>query len=213
MRRFALLGGLCLSLGLLLASNAPALSLPAPKVGTPHQAHSGPAVRALALTGNRGALRLLAAPTTDCVGADDPRASNTVQETAMYCLLNYARQTAGLPKLNDYRKLDGSAANKSADILRCNEFSHEACGRDFLYWFRRAGYLNARCWWAGENLAWGSGSLGSARSIMKAWLHSPSHRANMLSADYNETGISLRVGGLSGSSDAHVWVNHFGRHC
>jgi uncharacterized protein YkwD len=216
MRRFALLGALCLSLGLLLASNASAFTLPGPIVGTPDAAHGGDAhasLRARAISGNRGALRLLAAPTTDCVGADDPRASNAVQETAMFCLLNYARQQAGLPKLNDYRKLGGSAANKAADILRCNEFSHEACGRDFLYWFRRAGYLTSRCWWAGENLAWGTGSLGSARSIMKAWLHSPSHRANMLSSDYAETGISLRNGSLSGSSDAHVWVNHFGRHC
>ena len=198
---------------MLLASNAPAFSLQAPKLGTPDSAHAGPNVRSLAMSGERRVLRLLAAPTTDCVGADDPRAASAVQEQAMLCLLNYARQQAGLAKLDDSRKLDGSAANKAADILRCNSFSHEACGRDFLYWFRRAGYLNARCWWAGENLAWGTGSLGSARSIMKAWLHSPSHRANMLSSNYRETGISLRTGGLSGSSDAHVWVNHFGRTC
>jgi uncharacterized protein YkwD len=202
-----------MSIGLLLASNAPALPTPAVQLSAPDQAHAGPSVRGRALTGNRAALRVLTAPANDCVGADDPSASFPDQEAAMVCLLDYAREQAGLPKLNDYRKLDGSAASKAADILRCNDFSHEACGRDFLFWFRRAGYLSTRCWWAGENLAWGTGSLGSARSIMKAWLRSPSHRANMLSADYDQTGISLRAGGLSGSSDAHVWVNHFGRHC
>lgn len=213
MRRIATLGVLCFSIGLVLASNAPAVGQSGPAVGRPDFAHSGPNVRALALDGNPAALRVLAAPTTTCVGTEDQNASIAVQEAGMVCLLNYARQQAGLPSLTDSRKLDGSAANKAADILRCNQFSHEACGRDFLYWFRRTGYLSSGCWWAGENLAWASGSLGSARSVMKSWLRSPTHRANLLGSEYNQFGISLRVGGLSGSSDAHVWVNHFGRHC
>jgi uncharacterized protein YkwD len=176
-------------------------------------ARPAPRVRALALAGNPTALRVLSAPTTMCVGADDPDANTALQESAMGCLVNYARQQAGVGRINDLAKLDGSAANKGGDILRCNQFSHEACGRDFLYWFRRAGYLSGRCWWVGENLAWGTGSLGSARAIMKAWLHSPEHRANLLSTQYSQYGISLRVGSLSGASSAHVWVNHFGRHC
>ena len=131
----------------------------------------------------------------------------------MKCLVNGARQQAGLSLLSDNQKLDNSADNKASDILRCNIFSHEACGRDFLYWFRRAGYTDARCWWAGENLAWGTGDLGSPRSIFNAWMHSPPHRANILGREFDEDGISLRVGALSGSDDAHVWVNHFGHRC
>ena len=49
--------------------------------------------------------------------------------------------------------------------------------------------------------------------MIKAWLRSPAHRANILSSDYSEFGIALRVGALSGNCDAHLWVNHFGRHC
>ena len=131
----------------------------------------------------------------------------------MGCLVNYARQQAGVGRLGDLPRLDGSADNKASDMLRCNQFSHEACGRDFMYWIRRAGYLSGSCWWVGENLAWGTGNLGSARSIMKAWLHSSEHRANLLSNNFSQFGISLRVGSLSGSSGAHVWVNHFGGHC
>jgi uncharacterized protein YkwD len=192
--------------GLALAESAAALSTSAVVQG-------GPNVRALALDGNPVALRVLKAPDSTCTGEEDPNAPIAIQEAAMGCLVNYARQQAGLPRVNDFRKLDTSASNKAGDILRCNQFSHEACGRDFLHWFRRAGYLNSRCWWAGENLAWGTGTLGSARSVLKSWLRSPSHRANLLGSDYNQFGISLRVGGLSGSPDAHVWVNHFGRRC
>jgi uncharacterized protein YkwD len=213
MRRIAILGVLAISLVLVLAGNAPALGTSGPIIGTSDVAHAGPNVRARALAGDSAALRVLSAPATNCAGADDLSASVATQEAAMECLVNFARQQAGLPRFTDSRKLDGSAANKAADILRCNQFSHEACGRDFLYWFRRAGYLSARCWWAGENLAWGTGSLGTARSVMKAWLRSPSHRANMLGSEFSDSGVSLRTGGLSGSSDAHVWVNHFGRQC
>jgi uncharacterized protein YkwD len=213
MRRFVLLGALCSSLGLALASNSLALGPAGPVLEAADVAHAGPSVRDRALDGNAAALRVLAAPSGTCVGGDDPDASAAVQVTAMECMVNFARQQAGLPRLGDTRKLDSSAASKAADILRCNDFSHEACGRDFLYWFRRVGYVGGRCWWAGENLAWGTGSLGTARAVVKAWLRSPSHRANMLSSEYSDFGISLRVGSLSGASEAHVWVNHFGRHC
>ena len=203
---------LSLTLGLLLASSAPAF-MRGHGIGAAEAAKAGPQVRERALAGNPAALRVLSAPSTTCVGADDPNASVALQEAAMGCLLNYARQQAGVGRINELGKLDGSATNKGSDILRCNQFSHEACGREFVYWMRRAGYLSGRCWWVGENLAWGTGSLGSARSIMKAWLHSAEHRANLLSSNFSQYGISLRVGSLSGASEAHVWVNHFGRHC
>jgi uncharacterized protein YkwD len=200
MRRIALLGGLCASIVLSLAGGSLALGPAAAGASNPE-------------TPRDSAARVLKGKESACVGADDPAAPVPVQEAAMECLVNNARREAGLPKLSDSQKLDGAAGNKAADILRCNEFSHQACGRDFLFWFRRSGYLNSRCWWAAENLAMGTGRLGSARSMLKAWLRSPGHRANLLSSSYNQTGISLRVGGFSGSTDAHVWVNHFGRQC
>ena len=52
-------------------------------------------------------------------------------------------------------------------FLRCQEFDHQACGRDTFYWTRRSGYASG-CWGAGEKIAWGSGSLGSVRAIMSA---------------------------------------------
>lgn len=207
MKRFAFSAGLSFLIVLAVAGNAPAVDTFAVAY------NNGSTLRTLALAGNTPALNRLAAPTTTCAGADDPTAAIAVQENAMECLVNFARRQAGLPGLDNSRKLDGSADNKAGDILRCDQFSHEACGRDFLFWFRRAGYLRNQCWYAGENLAWGTGELGSAREIMKAWLHSPSHRANLLGSEYSQFGISLRIGGLEGNPDAHIWVNHFGRRC
>jgi uncharacterized protein YkwD len=206
MRRTAILGVFCVLGVLALGSSASALATKASKA-------SGHKLRARALAGNHRALRLLAAPGDTCAGVDDVSAPVPAQEQAMECMLNFARREAGLPALKDNGKLDSSSDAKASDVLRCNEFSHEACGRDFTYWFRRTGYLNNRCWWAGENLAWGTGPLGTVRSIVKAWLHSPPHRANLLSSQFGDFGIALRVGDLGGWSNAHLWVNQFGRRC
>jgi uncharacterized protein YkwD len=106
-------------------------------------------------------------------------------------------------------KLDRSAEEKSDDVLRCDSFSHYACGREFTYWMRRAGYMHARQWRAGENLAWGTGEYGTVRSIFNAWLESPGHRENIL-GPYSQIGIGLEVGVLDGYPGAHVWTQHFG---
>jgi uncharacterized protein YkwD len=214
-KRIPLLFGFCLAALLAFAGSAPALgkglTLGDPdghtrKGSEGHTLYRGPGSSAVPT------YRKLASATV-CSGADDASAPIAAQEQAMKCLVNAAREGAGLGRLTDLRTLDTSAGNKAGDIIRCNSFSHEACGRDFLFWFRRGGYTDARCWWAGENLAWGTGDLGSPRSIFNAWMHSPPHRANILSGQFDQFGISLRLGGLSGNGDAHVWVNHFGHHC
>lgn len=130
----------------------------------------------------------------------------------MRCLTNFARRQVGLRGLAYASDLGGAADRKAGDIIACDEFSHEACGRDFDYWMRRSGYLGDGCWRAGENIAWGSGRLGSVRSIFAAWLHSPGHLENILGS-YSQVGIGLRSGSIDGYSGAAVWVQQFGSHC
>jgi uncharacterized protein YkwD len=157
-------------------------------------------------------LSTLVAPTSVCPDQTDLGDSPAVQEQAMRCMTNFARQKDGLGELGNATGLDRSAAEKNHDIVRCDDFSHYACGRQFTYWMQRTGYLAARCWRAGENIAWGTGSYGSVRSIFVAWLHSPEHRANLLGR-YSVIGIALEVGNLEGHREAHVWTQDFGSHC
>ncbi|MDX6624783.1 MAG: hypothetical protein QOE75_2715 [Solirubrobacterales bacterium] len=149
----------------------------------------------------------LVAPPSVCPGQANPGAPATKQVKAMRCLTNYARQRRGKPRLASLPALDRAARGKSGDLLRCG-FDHEACGREFTYWFGRVGY-GGRCTALGENIAWGTGSLGSVRNIFSAWIDSAGHRANIL-GDYEEIGIGLRVGTLEGNSGAHVWTQEFG---
>jgi uncharacterized protein YkwD len=157
-------------------------------------------------------LSTLVAPPSACPHQSDLGDAPGVQERAMHCMTDYARDHDGLGTLANATDLDRSAGKKSGDIIRCDSFSHEACGRQFTFWMQRTGYLAARCWRAGENIAWGTGNYASVRSIFVAWLHSPEHRANLLGR-YSSIGIALRVGNFGGHQGAHVWTQDFGSHC
>ena len=76
--------------------------------------------------------------------------------------------------------------------MRCNDFSHTPCGAAFSRVFEQSGYLNSQTtgYELGENIAWGTASLGSARSIMAEWLHSPGHRANILTPTFRQMGLA-----------------------
>lgn len=157
-------------------------------------------------------LSVLVAPTSACPNQTDLGDSPAVQEQAMRCMTNFARQHDGLGEFGNAAALDSSATRKTDDILRCDSFSHYACGRQFTYWMQRSGYLASSCWRAGENIAWGTENDATVRSIFVAWLHSPEHRANLLGR-YSQIGIALSVGNLEGHRDAHVWTQDFGSHC
>jgi uncharacterized protein YkwD len=132
-----------------------------------------------------------------------------LQEAAMLCLVNNTRRARGLSELAANDPLARAADHKSADILRCDEFSHEACGREFTYWIERSSFQGCA---SAENIAWGGGSLGGVRSIFRLWMHSSGHRANIL-GPYEGIGIGLRVGRLDGNGGAHVWTQDFGGPC
>src|SRR5262249_46210459 len=152
------------------------------------------------------------APTASCPGAEELQAPVGLQERAMRCLTDFARIHAGLAPLASVPALNRSAMFKSRDILRCDQFSHDACGRDFDYGIERSGYLASGCWSVGENIALGTGTDGTPRAIFQAWLGSAEHRHNIL-GPYRGLGIGFRVGTLGNLPHAHIWTQDFGTVC
>ena len=150
------------------------------------------------------------APAPVCPGQTTAGMSPEEQVGVMLCMTNYARSVNGMPPLTQSRPLGMAAEGKSADIISCDEFSHEACGRPFTFWDKKYGYLKG-CWKAGENIAWGTGNLSTVGSIFTAWLQSPEHHENIL-GPYKEIGIGLQVGDLEGNEEASVWTQDFGSH-
>jgi uncharacterized protein YkwD len=150
------------------------------------------------------------APPEVCPGQTATGLSAEEQVGVMLCLTNFARSVNGLGPLTANHQLGRAAEQKSVDILGCNEFSHEACGRPFQFWIQRYGYLKG-CWRAAENIAWGTGTASTVGSIFTAWLESPEHHANIL-GPYREIGIGVRDGNIEGYEEAAVWTQDFGSH-
>jgi uncharacterized protein YkwD len=112
------------------------------------------------------------------------------------CLLNRQRRLHHLKGLRLSKRLGHAARGHSVEMARVHYFSHDShSGASFVDRIRRAGYLrNARRWSVGENIAWGTGRLSSPRSIVRAWMHSPGHRANILATSFRHIGIGISFG-------------------
>ncbi len=166
----------------------------------------------LSTTSQADARTRLIAPNKVCPDRTASGGANQIKRArkSMLCLVDYARKRKGLRKYKRQSKLSWSAKRKARDIIRCNSFSHTACGRQFDYWIKRSGYGSRRGWTTGENIAWGSGSLGNVRSIFKAWMNSPGHRRAILDRQFTDANVGVIRGHMKGLSGARAWVLHFG---
>ena len=157
-----------------------------------------PALAALALLIGAAALsapeQALAA---GCPGADmGPRKiSNKKAGKLVVCLVNKKRRQHGLSKLNYSRELSRAARSHSKRMQKTDCFDHVCPGEAQLTGrYQRADYLPCKCsWGAGENIGWGAGGKGSPRKIVKAWMNSPPHRANILGS-FEHAGAGVRWG-------------------
>ncbi|HZT15024.1 MAG TPA: CAP domain-containing protein [Gaiellaceae bacterium] len=161
---------------------------------------------------SRSDVERLLAPPAACPSSTDATAPADVQVRAMACLVEYARDQAGLPSLRVSRVLDRAAAMKIDADVRCGQFSHTPCGSSFMSVFSRSGYTaSATAYAVGENLAWSPTRMASPREVMNLWLHSPEHLRNLLSPQWREFGLGLRMGfDFLGVHGASLWANEFG---
>lgn len=130
-----------------------------------------------------------------CPGADTaPTVQNLRQaRTATLCLLNAQRGARGLRPLRGNARLAVAAERHSADMAAHHYFAHVApSGLDPVARLERIGYVSGSgSWTVGENIAWGGGPLASPRAIVKMWMHSPGHRANILQRSFREIGVGV----------------------
>lgn len=149
-----------------------------------------------------------AEPASACAGADRLDLGAAAQARVMVCLTNEERTERGLPPLEVDARLVRSAGAKSTAMLRTGDFSHTPGGMDFTTTFRRAGYDGSGF---GENIAWGSGDLGSPAAIHRAWMTSPPHRRNILGRGWTEMGVAVKRNvRFQGYAGAAVWTAQFG---
>jgi uncharacterized protein YkwD len=132
---------------------------------------------------------------------------------ATLCLVNAERAKRGMRPLRINRRLSRAAYHHAADMVRRDYFSHYTpIGTSFVERIRRTGYLKGpRAWIIGENLAWGSGDRSSPAAVVRAWMKSPGHRANILQRRFRQVGIGLVIGAPDGPpSPAATYATDFG---
>ena len=118
-------------------------------------------------------------------------------------LMNAVREEAGLPPLTVDVRIVDAARRHSDDMATNNTFGH--AGSDGSNAGGRV--LDAGYDWTfvAENVA--AGQSGS-EAVMGAWMNSPGHRANILSASARHVGVGYAF--RSGTQYGHYWTVNFG---
>jgi len=117
-------------------------------------------------------------------------AQKQYSNTYMTCLVNKARQSAGLDPLGIDDALTQAAQQHSDDMARMNNMDHtgsdgsspgDRCQRAGFNWSAVA-----------ENIAYGQTSMDE---VMQVWMDSPGHRENILNPQYKMFGSAVSMSG------------------
>ena len=116
---------------------------------------------------------------------------------ATLCLLNAERAKHDLAPLRVNERLSSAAQAYSAKMVRERFFAHVCpAGSTLKSRIRSAKYLNksVRDYALAENLAWGSGSLSTPKSIVRGWMRSSGHRHAILDTSFRDVGVGVAPG-------------------
>lgn len=129
-------------------------------------------------------------------------ATTTLQkyEKRVVELVNIERQKVGHDPLVENPVMDKGATAKATDMKNKGYFGHTSPTYGSPFAMMKAFGVHYQR--AGENIASG---YKTPEQVVKGWMNSPGHRANILSTKYGKIGVGYAVGGKSGA----YWVQWF----
>ena len=150
-----------------------------------------------------------------CANTDLRPSSENLRQvrSAVLCLLNQQRASRGLRKLRANAKLRRAAERHSRSMNRHDFFDHVSpSGTTPLQRVKAAGYLSgASSYSVGENIAWGEQRLSTPAEIMRAWMNSPGHKANILRGSFRHVGIGVSIGAPVAGGGGATYTTAFGK--
>lgn len=130
--------------------------------------------------------------------------SYNITDAQLLSKINLIRRQNGLSPLIINGKLSYAASLKANDMLQKNYWSHfSPTGASPWYFIANSNY---RYVYAGENLAKG---YTNTDEVFNAWMNSESHKNNILSRSYTETGFAVVSGNFQGQNSTII-VEMFG---
>ncbi len=119
-------------------------------------------------------------------------------------LTNTERSKIGDSALQENAQLDAAAQAKANDMAAKGYFSHVGPdGKEPWSWISESGYVYR---YAGENLAV---RFDNSSDVVNAWMASPTHKANIVKAQYTQIGLAVAQGTYEGSPATFI-VQYFG---
>jgi uncharacterized protein YkwD len=134
---------------------------------------------------------------------------------AIVCVINQRRAVHGRGSVEIDHRLQRAAQRHNDLMDRTGCFAHECPGEPPLGTrLKTVGYIEGglRRWIVAENLAWGVALHGSPAKIVRAWMHSPEHRATLLMGELREIGVGFNRGTPSSPhGSGSTFTTDFGR--
>ncbi|MFJ3632260.1 CAP domain-containing protein [Streptomyces sp. NPDC090112] len=184
-------------------STRPAVPVPAPSTEAPRKEPapepSKPAAPASPEAPSSPAPRPTATPEPSASATRPSLTGHSAEEDAVVTLVNQARAQAGCGPVRANPPLASLAGAFSKDMATRGFFGHDDPDGN-TPWDRaaKAGIGGL----AGENIARGQ---GDADAVMKAWMNSPGHKANILNCEFRTLGVGVYV-----ADGGPWWTQDFG---
>lgn len=127
-----------------------------------------------------------------------------IDQQELIRLTNIERKNSGLSEVTEDSRLNEAAYKKAQNMFEEDYWAHYSpTGKDPWGFITSAGY---RFSYAGENLA---RNFYNSGDIVKAWMSSPTHKANIVNNHYQNIGIAVVEGTLKGQKTTLI-VQEFG---
>jgi uncharacterized protein YkwD len=137
---------------------------------------------------------------TACTKYGEVRAEklrNRQARASIRCFLNRERENRGIKRLDNDRRLQRASQKHTEAMMNKRCFSHQCPGEGSLEArLRSVDYLLGSLlrFTFGENIAFGGAHYGTPKSIVRAWMKSPPHRANILNRAFRDVGVGFEPG-------------------
>ena len=131
--------------------------------------------------------------------------------------LNRVRAARGLQALRPNASLAASARRHSTQMGSRGFFDHDSAdGTPFWRRIERFyGDGGFSSWAVGENIFWQSPKTLAAITVVRSWLRSPGHKANVLSRQWRDVGVGAvslpRAPGVYGGAPVTIVTVDFGK--